>query len=622
MSAAVWRYLLTAIALFALFIAVGDAFDANRFGDTGILLEPGSERTAVVKAVSPLSQAGNFGVRAGDRISADWVHHVNVLGPSRVIGVRAGEVLTFRDERLNRNVTIITGRIPLIFSASRIIAHILRIAGLLFALVLFWNFAGDRAARALGGFLLLFNVQGWGNTGSFAFGTHFSVYVNEIATDSMLLMLVLFACWFPERYPRDLRKSISIAATAFTAFIVAFAVIAVTYAIDPNAPRVSGHLFRQLTDYVEPILLGLLLIASVTIDFRTATALDRLRLEWLTVGMALTGYSYLSITLFPSLFFTFSGGFNVAGLVLSDIGDAAGTLCILYGFLRYRVLDITFAISQATVYALLSSAIVAAFILVEYLVGKYVEVQSHLTSAIITLGFALTLGFGLRAVHRHVDRFTDRIIFRSRYRAEEALRSFGRRASFFTNEKGLRETTVAALTEYARAQSAAIYLADTDGDFLLSACCPNNATPRISREDPVVLAMKDDRRPQLIPKASRVDGELAFPMFVRGELMGFATCGRRRVRETYAPDEIDAMNYALEHVGVQLDAIRTARLQSQLREIKQLVCAYELFGADASRVLTQISHVSGAKESGYEETTPWTLTKAAGQNAPKTSSTT
>jgi hypothetical protein len=623
MTAAVWRYLLTAIALFALFVAAGDAFDRNRFGDTGVLFEPLSERSAVVTAVLPHSHAATAGVRPGDRITADWIRRANVLGRNRFDGVRAGEVLTFRDERLQRNVTVIAERVPLIFSASRIIAHVLRIVGFLFALILFWNFSGDRAARALGGFLLLYNLQGWGNTGSFAFGTHFSFYVSEVAAQMMLLMLVLFACWFPERHPIDSRRGISIVATAFTVFMVAFATFAVTYTLSVHTLRIPGEVFRPVSDYVAPAFLGLLLVAAVAIDFRTASPLDRLRLEWLTLGMVLTGYSYLSITLFPSVFYTFGGGFNVAGLVLSDIGETVGTLCILYGFLRYRVLDLTFAVSQATVYALLSSAIVAAFILVEYLVGKYVEAHSHVTGAIITLAFALALGIGLRALHRHVDRFADRIIFRSRYHAEEALRSFGRRASFFTNEKGLQDTTVAALTEYARAQSAAIYLSDVDGDYTLSACCPDNAAARISHEDPVVLALKDDRRPQFIPGTSRVDGELAFPMFVRGELMGFVSCGKRRVRETYAPDEVEAMNYALEHVGVQLDAIRTERLQTQIREIQQIVSAYHMLGADPARVLAQITTVSGVKERGYEETTPWkTLTRAAGRSAPKTSSTT
>lgn len=623
MTAAVWRYLLSAIAFFALFIAVGDAFDANRFGDIGILLEPQSDRTAVVTAVSPSSHAATAGVRLGDHISADWIRRTSVLGRNRFGGIRAGEILTFRDERLQRNVTVVATRVPLIFSASRIIAHVLRIVGLLLALILFWNFSADRAARALGGFLLLYNVQGWGNTGSFGFGTHFSFYVSEIAAQLMLLMLVLFACWFPQRHPADLRKSISIVATAFAAFMVAFATLAVTYSLTVHSVRIPGEAFRPISDYFAPAFLGLLLVAAVAIDFRTASALDRLRLEWLTLGMALTGYSYLSITLFPSLFYTFGGGFNVAGLVLSDVGETLGTLCILYGFLRFRVLDLTFAISQATIYALLSSAIVAAFILVEYLVGKYVETHSHVTGAIITLAFALALGIGLRALHRNVDRFADRIIFRSRYRAEEALRSFGRRASFFTNEKGLQDTTVAALTEYARAQSAAMYLSDTDGDYTLSACCPDNAAARISHEDPVVLALKDDRRPQLIPVNSRVDGELAFPLFVRGELMGFVSCGKRLVRETYAPDEVEAMNYALEHVGVQLDAIRTSRLQTQIHEIQQIVSAYHMLGADPARVLAQITDVSGVKERGYEEPSPWkTLTKPAGQSAPKTSSTT
>jgi hypothetical protein len=138
-----------------------------------------------------------------------------------------------------------------------------------------------------------------------------------------------------------------------------------------------------------------------------------------------------------------------------------------------------------------------------------------------------------------------------------------------------------------------------------------------------VLGLKDDRRPQSIPANSRADGELAFPMCVRGELMGFVCCGKRRVRETYAPDEVEAINYALEHVGVQLDAIRTARLQTQIRVIQGMVSAYHMLGADPERVLARITDVSGVRQSGYEESTAWkTLTETTGPSAPKTSSTT
>ncbi len=204
----------------------------------------------------------------------------------------------------------------------------------------------------------------------------------------------------------------------------------------------------------------------------------------------------------------------------------------------------------------------------------------------------------MRTLHRHVGGFADRLIFRARYEAEEALRSFGRRAAFITDEVTLQERTVRALTDYARAQHAALYLARSDGDFALGASWPeNSAVSHVSGDDSTVLALKDTRTPQYVPDGkSSVVAELVFPMLARGELIGFAACGKRRVRETYTPDETEAMSYALEHVAIQLDVILMQRLQVQIREVQELCRAYALLGAEAPRVLERIAAISGISD--------------------------
>jgi hypothetical protein len=92
-----------------------------------------------------------------------------------------------------------------------------------------------------------------------------------------------------------------------------------------------------------------------------------------------------------------------------------------------------------------------------------------------------------------------------------------------------------------------------------------------------------------------LSAELVLPMLVRSELIGFAACAKRRMRETYTPVEVDAMNYALEHVAAQVDAIRTTRLQAQFTEVQDLVKAYRL-GADPLRILARIEEISGTPD--------------------------
>jgi hypothetical protein len=171
----------------------------------------------------------------------------------------------------------------------------------------------------------------------------------------------------------------------------------------------------------------------------------------------------------------------------------------------------------------------------------------------------------------------------------DALRQFARRASFFDEESALLEQTVRELVVHAGAQSASVYFADDKGDYAAR-------EQRISQYDPIVVALKDTRAPVLLHNTtSTLVAEIVLPMLVRGELMGFAACAKRRMRETYTPTEIDAMNYAVEHVAVQVDAIRMIRLQARFKELQDLVKAYRL-GADPSRVLERIEEISGTAD--------------------------
>lgn len=599
MSPAVWRYTLSLITLFALVIAFGDLFDRNRYGSPGITYRTMGEREAVVTDVAPESDAWNAGVRSGHRISAPWIRFNAVLGPGTSSGARAGTLITLKDLSSGKTVAITATPIPNIYSPDRVIAHVLRIACLILALVLFWREPADRAARALGAFLLAYNLEGWGNSASFLFHRAWLPQtITDVGTVVMLLMLVLFVCWFPNRYPRDARRSI-----VWSACLVAFVALvlrmdAVHYAFAGNGLPLLHTFYIAWGSYVEPALFGAMAIAALVVDFRTSSQLDRLRLEWLTVGMALQIYAaVLSNFAFAQFLSGFAGASTVLGDVINNTAQTVGTACMLYAFLHYRVLDITFAINRATVFAVFSTVVVGLFVLVEYLISKYVESHSHVTGLAITLVAALAVGIFLRTIHRYVDRIVDQVVFRQRHRDEQAIRVFGRRARFISDETALEERTLHTLDRHAGAQGSALYLRADGGDYL---CAFSSLTGRpdvVDRNDAYVVMMKDsDTVCHINDPGTTVPGELALPMIVRGELFGFVACGKRRIRELYAPDELDAMAYMVDRVGIQLDALRTARMQHILGEISNLVRAHLLLGGDGSSLITTIAEITGAAQ--------------------------
>jgi hypothetical protein len=579
-----------------LLIAFGDLFDRNRFGSPDFTFQPTGDQQAIVTDVLRGSPAWNAGVRTGHRVSASWIRLAAVLGVGSTAGVRAGQRISIQDLSTGKTIEFTASPLARIYAPDRVIAHVLRILCLIFALVLFWREPGDRAARALAAFLLAYNMQGWGNSGSFLYAHSITQTVTDVASLSMLLTLVLFACWFPNRYPRDLRRTIAWAACVFALTSLIIRLDALRHAFTGVLWLFNG-LYLPWTSYVEPAVFGLMTVIALVVDFRTSSQLDRLRLEWLTVGMALQIYAAIisSYSILAPLFNGVAGASTALGNAINDTAQLIGTVCMLYAFLHYRVLDITFAINRATVFAVFSTVVVGLFVVVEYLISKYVEANSHVTGLAITLVAALAVGISLRTIHRYVDRVVDQVVFRQRHRDEEAIRTFGRRARFITDEVTLEERTVHTLDLHARAEGSALYLR---GDGREYACAVSSLRIRpdaVDCNDPYVVMMKDSGGTCLLGDPSTaIPGELVLPMLVRGELFGFVACGKRRIRELYAPDELDAMTYMVDRVGIQLDALRTARMQNMLGEIMNLVRAHLLLGGDGSTLIANIAEITGA----------------------------
>jgi hypothetical protein len=54
---------------------------------------------------------------------------------------------------------------------------------------------------------------------------------------------------------------------------------------------------------------------------------------------------------------------------------------------------------------------------------------------------------------------------------------------------------------------------------------------------------------------SSVDGEWAYPMVARGQLIGALVLGSKRSLESYAPDESDAISYMAHNIASALDVL-------------------------------------------------------------------
>lgn len=211
-------------------------------------------------------------------------------------------------------------------------------------------------------------------------------------------------------------------------------------------------------------------------------------------------------------------------------------MVLTYVALNRRLLDIGFVLNRAAVFAIVSSILIGAFVIVEWIANEWLS-ANHTTSAIVGMLVALALGVSIRYVHSFVDRFVDRVLFRQRHEDEASLRRFAHEAGFITDRPTLLDRAVATIKSATRADASIVTFDD--------------GYARIGENDPAVVALRAWHKPLDLDRfpASALRGQFAFPMVARGRLVGAVVCGTKQDSEVYAPDEFDALQLLADGVG-------------------------------------------------------------------------
>ncbi|MBV8490226.1 MAG: GAF domain-containing protein, partial [Candidatus Eremiobacteraeota bacterium] len=360
---------------------------------------------------------------------------------------------------------------------------------------------------------------------------------------------------------------------------LAFAYGIVTLRIDPvpystTAILRGGH--ALLLD-----LLGTVSVVSVAIVAALAIASvprpDRARAAWILLPLpaanVLVGLISESLGL-AQTYYSFIGIINIWGLIWCVAAAA-----VTFALLKRRVLDFEFVLSRALVFATISFVVVAAFVLLEWLLGNVLVNVSHATGLVANAALALLLGLSMNVIHHRVDNFIDTTFFRKRHDAERALRAFSKEAAFVTRSDALLDQAMQHIERYTDASGAALML---DGNGRYEALRQfGNASGSAGENDPAVLALKTWHKP-VDPHQydSALQGALAVPMLGRGRLIGIVVLGERTGNEAYAPDEIDALSEFAHGVGTALDALSETESREDLRAaISELTAEVRAIGA-------------------------------------------
>lgn len=269
---------------------------------------------------------------------------------------------------------------------------------------------------------------------------------------------------------------------------------------------------------------------------------ERTRFLWAFVPLALfyiigsVGGASVS---YPQIGRALLAVFNVA-LFLAPLG-------LTYSLLSRRLLDIGFALNRAAIFSGVSLVLVGAFVLVEWLLSDWLQLEGHSANIAVSGALALVLGLSMRFVHGKVEHFVDHVMFRKRREDEEAIQRMAREAPYITTRATLLERTEDTLMRHADASLVNIVLDEGNGRY-----------GSVSENDPALISLRADHaRVDLHALDTAVEGEWAYPMVARGRLVGALVLGPKRSQESYAPDESEAIAQLAHSVAGALDVLST-----------------------------------------------------------------
>ena len=555
---AAWR----ACALVAIAVTVvvfaGDLLAGGSFADYGFqgTPAPGTALAIRVAAVAPGSAAERAGIFAGALVApaptlADRVAFVDAVSARTPLAVDVTQggtthrvLLTTQSER--------PGALPYFIAFEA-----LRVVMLAVALLIVMRRPERPDARALATFLIAFAFGFLGRPAwyppwlTFAFAL-----ARPIAVLFALEQALVFATIFPQASPSGVRRLLRAAAPAM------FAIAALALGGELSA----NHLLGRRVPYADLLAsaAAVAMLAGIAIAFviagRESSAADRPRLRWIGVSIA-AGLCGLVVTVVLEQLPSTS---NEPWIYLFACTLVAIPIGTAYAILRHRMLDVGFVVSRALVFTVLSSIVVLAFIVLEWLLGKYLVSASHVQSVALEGALALALGLSMQRLHARVDTVVDTVFFRERHLAERALQRLTIESAYFSDPEALVARMLEALDGHGRSGGSALYLFDGSA-YARRAGTNAEAAHSVDYDDPVAVSLRATRAPVAVGEpgmpSSALHSGLAFPMLVRGDLVGLVACAPRTDGEEYAPDERATIASLANAVGTALEILQNAALR-------------------------------------------------------------
>lgn len=558
----------------------------------GVTLTPDFLVTSVV----PGTPAAEAGLRVRDRIEMGGLtlwQRIHELGAPQLQPGESLKIPIIRNgARLAISVTGETagpGSFYLTLTKRTAASIFVMVAGALLLLRpsrMLWGFYLYALGSVGGGALFYTFLSGWLEFVLFAlmYGIYYSLFY--------LAGLWIFVARFPGDSADGWRVWIDRAAIPFASLYagasVASLILSLVLSNTVPQPMIVSYVFAAVNNAAVALAMVCLLSGFVHLQ-----ADQRQRLKWVVAAVVTYALAvgYISVANFLPL-----GGWPAtwtsAGFT-SDVLNGVQViipLAVAYAVLKHRVLDVNFVISRALVYGILTAFVVGAFAIIDWVLGRALEHQQLAIAAEVVA--AVGFGFGLNGMHKSVDSFVDRVLFRQRHFAERRLERVANGLPHAKSPETVDSMLVEEPVQAFGLHSAAVFRERDDSHSfvrLAQAGWPEGSAAELHGDDPLMIHLQGERGVMRLRDARSTRGKmpsgaaapvLAIPLIVRHQVEGVVLYGQHRTGEDIDPDEIRTLErlaisaaVAYDHIEADQMRRRAAELERELSDIQTEVLA-------------------------------------------------
>jgi hypothetical protein len=288
-------------------------------------------------------------------------------------------------------------------------------------------------------------------------------------------------------------------------------------------------------------------VYALTETYLRAKGTDRQRIRWVIVGFGIALVAFLTDQILTR------EGFNPpywlhGSLALTSV---VVPLTVAYAVIKHRVIDVSFVVSRALVYGILTTLLVGLFSLIDWFFTDYLRLARLGTFA--EVGAVVAFGFWFNGLHRRVDTIIDATFFRQRHRAEVQLARNAVALPFATTTKSVGQALVEEPVRTLSLASAALFRRNTIGGYVReesAGWAASDLSHLDESDDHFLMLLQAEGGPLSLfdhPwRSDRVPGGpalpiLALPIIVRRELAAIVFYGSHVHGEAFDPDEIKAI---------------------------------------------------------------------------------